>query len=419
MIIIIFRLGSTIPVPFLDLERVKFFMTDSGSGTIFEYLNLLSGGALSRATVFSLSVQPFINASIIIQLLTFALPPLERLSKEGEEGRKVINKITAVVAMVLGIMMAIGYYFMLRNQAGAVLYTSGFNGVFAAIVIVASFVAGSSLIIWLGNRINEKGVGNGVSMILFTGIVSRGPAMIGQLITGFETEPEKYVYITPLVAVIAVAMVAFIVLMNEAERRIPIQYAARVQGKKQYGGQKTHIPVKVAMSGVMPIIFAMSFMQLPATLAMFVTPNGDPETQNFMDKVYVWFLTVFNQRHWVYATLYMILIVAFNFFYVSMQYNPIEIANNLRQNNGGIPGTRPGKPTSDYIQRVLNKITLVGAFFLGVIAVFPLVFAMVKPELSAFAMGGTSVLIVVSVVLETNRTLESSIMMKEHKGFLT
>jgi preprotein translocase subunit SecY len=420
-IIIVFRIGSAITVPFLDIGVIGSWMQDTaGSTGILEYLNLLSGGALSKATIFSLSVQPFINASIIIQLLTFALPPLERLSNEGEEGRKTLNKITAVLSVALGILMSVGYYFMLRNTVHAVKYTSGWQGWFAAVVIVVCFVAGSSLIIWLGNRINEKGVGNGVSMILLAGIISRGPETIGILWTNLWNEPAKYFYIVIGVAVLFVAMIAFIVLMNEAERRIPIQYAARVVGRKQYGGQSTHIPIKIAMSGVMPIIFAMSFMQLPATLELFVQPklNAEGLPASGWDSFYAGFLRVFSPQHWVYVVLYMILIVAFNFFYVSMQYNPVEIANNLRQNNGGIPGIRPGKPTSDFIQRVISKITLVGAVFLGIIAVLPIVFSIVFPELGSISMGGTSILIVVSVVLETIRTLNSQLMMRHHKGFL-
>ena len=417
LIIVLFRVGSAITVPFLLVDEIKGWMDNqASSGNILEYLNLLSGGALSKATIFSMSVQPFINASIIIQLLTYAIPPLERLSHEGEEGRKRINQVTSIVALALGFVMSIGYYFMLKNKMGAVKYTEGREGIFAAIVIVFCFVAGSSLIIWLGNRVNEKGVGNGVSMILLAGIIARGPESIGLLVSQFKNDPSKYFFIIPLVAIVFLAMIAFIVLMNNAERRIPIQYAKRVVGKKQYGGQNTHIPVKVAMSGVMPIIFAMSFMQLPATLYLFVQPDRvNPGT---WDKIYIKFLEVFSPEHWVYMVLYMILIIAFNFFYVSMQYNPVEIANNLRQNNGGIPGIRPGKPTSEFIRKVLNKITLVGAIFLGIIAVFPMIFGSIFEELSSLTMGGTSTLIVVSVALETVRTLESQMMMRHHKGFL-
>jgi preprotein translocase subunit SecY len=415
-IIIIFRVGSAIAVPFLLPEKIKEWMGANSTGSILEYLNLLSGGNLSKAAIFSMSVQPFINASIIVQLLSYALPPLERLSQEGEEGRKRLNQITSVLAIILGIVMSTGYYFMLRNSMKAVKYTQGFEGVFAAVVIVACFVAGSSLIIWLGNRINEKGIGNGISMILFAGIVARFPDTFEILAIQAKNDPSKYFFIIPIVVIIFLAMIAFIVLMNNAERRIPIQYAKRVVGRKQYGGQNTHIPIKVAMSGVMPIIFASSFMQLPSTLYLFVQPNTvNPGT---WDKIYIKFLEIFNPRHWVYMVLYGLLIVGFNYFYVSMQYNPIEIANNLRQSNGGIPGIRPGKPTSEFISRVLNKITLVGAVFLAIIAIFPMVFGSIFEELSSLTLGGTSILIVVSVALETVRTLESQMMMRHHKGFL-
>lgn len=415
-IIIVFRIGSAITVPYLDMATVQSWMSDqASSGNFLEYLNLMSGGALSKATVFSLSVQPFINASIIIQLLTYAIPALERYQHEGEEGRKRLNQITAVTSLVLGLLMSFGYYLMLKNTMGAVKYTSGWQGAFAAAVIVLSFVAGSSLIIWLGNRINEKGIGNGVSIILFAGIISRGPESVGLMWSSFQSDKAKFFFIDIFVIIIFIAMVAFIVLMNNAERRIPIQYAKRVVGRKQYGGQNTHIPIKVAMSGVMPIIFAMSFMQIPSTLYLFVQPKNNG---SFWDNFYIGFLNFFNSRTWWYALIYMLLIIGFNFFYVSMQYNPVEIANNLRQNNGGIPGIRPGKPTAEFIQKVLSKITLVGAFFLGVIAVFPIFFGMAVEELSSLSMGGTSILIVVSVVLDTIRTLESQMMMRHHKGFL-
>lgn len=415
-IIVVFRIGSAIAVPFLDADVIREWMGTNSTGSILEYLNLLSGGNLSKAAIFSMSVQPFINASIIIQLLTYALPPLERLSQEGEEGRKKINQITSILAVALGFVMSTGYYFMLKNSMGAVRYTQGTEGVFAAVVIIFCFVAGSSLIVWLGNRINENGVGNGISMILFAGIIARFPETLKVLAAQAKNDPSKYFFIIPLVAAIFLAMIAFIVLMNNAERRIPIQYAKRVVGRKQYGGQSTHIPIKVAMSGVMPIIFASSFMQLPSTLYLFVQPNEvNPGT---MDKIYIKFLQYFNPRHGIYMILYGILIIAFNFFYVSMQYNPVEIANNLRQSNGGIPGIRPGKPTSEFIRKVLNKITIVGAIFLGIIAVFPMIFGSIFEELSSLTLGGTSILIVVSVALETVRTLESQMMMRHHKGFL-
>ncbi len=410
LIIVIFRFGCTLPVPFLDASKLGDLM---GTGSILTYLDTLSGGALSKGTVFALSIQPFINAQIIIQLLTYALPPLERLSKEGEEGRKTLQKITNVVSLVISLVMAYAYYVTMRNQ-GAVRYTSGFEGAFVAVVIIATFTAGSSLIVWLGNLINDKGIGNGISILLFAGIVARGPSALLSLVNNINSD-TKYVILVPLIIIVFILMIGFIVLMNESERRIPVQFAKRVVGRKQYGGQNTHIPIKVAMSGVMPIIFAMSFMAIPATIGMFKAPYATPE--GFWQNFYNGFLNVFSYNSVWYGIIYFVLIIAFNYFYVSMMYDPIQIANNLRQNNGGIPGIRPGKPTSDYIKRILSKITLIGAVFLGVIAVLPILFNRAFPTLN-ISMGGTSILIVVSVSLETMRTLESQLMMRHHSGFL-
>ena len=415
-IIIIFRFGSALTVPFLTLSKVQEWMNSNATdGNFLEYLNVLTGGALSKATIFSLSITPFINASIIVQLLTYALPPLERLQSEGEEGRKRLNQITTAVALGLSVFMSVAYYFTLKNM-GAVKYTTGFDGVFAAIVITCCFIAGAMLVVWMGNRINDKGIGNGVSMILFAGIVARFPTDAGTLVTLTKNEPSKYLFVSIAILLAFVFMIGFVVFMNESERRIPIQYAKRVVGRKQYGGQSTHIPVKVCMSGVMPIIFAMAFMSLPSTIGMFKGPYTAPS--GFWQRFYNGFLNFFSTQSFSYAVIYFILIIAFNYFYVSMQYNPVVMANQLRQNNGGIPGVRPGKPTSDYIQRVLSKITLVGAIFLGIIAIFPIFLGMADNNLRSLSMGGTTMLIVVSVALETVRTLESQMMMRHHKGFL-
>lgn len=410
LIILVFRIGCHVPVPFMDPNAVSNMFAE---GNFLSYMNLLSGGALSQGTLFALSIQPYINASIIVQLLTYALPPLENLQKEGESGRKKLQKITSFVSLAISLVMSYAYFITLRNQ-GALTYNSGFAGAFTGIVIVLAFTAGASIVVWLGNRVNENGIGNGISMILFAGIVSRGPSSILRMFEQIKVD-KRYVFVVPLVLIVFVVMIGFIVFMNESERRIPIQYAKRVVGRKQYGGQSTHIPIKIAMSGVMPIIFAMAIMSLPSTLSMFIKPAAVPET--FWQRFYVGFLNFFSYTSPWYAILYFLLIIAFNYFYVSMQYNPIEIANGLRQNNGGIPGIRPGKPTSDFIKRVLGKITLVGAFFLGVIAIFPILTNLAFPQLG-IAMGGTSILIIVSVVLETVRTLESQMMMRHHKGFL-
>ncbi|MGN0642630.1 MAG: preprotein translocase subunit SecY [Huintestinicola sp.] len=410
LILIIYRLGCAIPVPFLDASVLSNMMS---GGNIFSYLDLMSGGALAKGTLFALSIQPYINAQIIIQLLTYALPPLESLQKEGEEGRKKLQKITSFVALAISLVMSYAYYLTMRNQ-GAVEYVDGFEGIFSAVVIIAVFTAGSSLIVWLGNLINENGIGNGISIILFAGIVARVPSDFLSMFELIKTD-KKFIFLDILVILIYIAMIAFIVLMNYSERRIPIQYAKRVVGRKQYGGQNTHIPVKIAMSGVMPIIFAMAFMSIPQTIEMFVARPVNPE--GFWQKFYVGFLNFFSTSSGWYAAIYFLLIIAFNYFYVSMQYNPIEIANNLRQSNGGIPGIRPGKPTSDFIQRVLSKITLIGAVCLGIIAIFPILFTMAVPQMN-ISMGGTSILILVSVALETVRTMESQMMMRHHKGFL-
>lgn len=419
-IIVIFRLGSVITVPFLDTSIVTSWMEEKASnGNFLEYLNILSGGALAKATMFSLGVTPYINSSIIIQLLTYALPPLERLQQEGEDGRKKLNTITSFVALGLSAFMAVAYYLTLKNMTSdgvsAVKYTSGGTGIFAMFVIILCFMAGSSLVIWMGNRINENGIGNGVSMILFAGIVARIPVDIGELGALVLDDPNEYFVKVAIYLLIFVAMVVGIVFMNESERRIPVQYAKRVVGRKQYGGQSTHIPIKICMSGVMPIIFAMSFMSLPSMCTIF--KEVDNTATEGWEKFYAGFVNFFSTRSYSYAILYFILIILFNYFYVAIQYNPVEMANNLRQSNGGIPGIRPGKPTSDYIQRVLNKISIVGAFFLGVVAVFPIIFLNIT-KIDVSSMGGTSILIVVSVAIETVRTLESQLMMRHHKGFL-
>lgn len=410
-IIIIYRIGGAIPVPYLDAGVIStWFEGSQSSGDFFSYLNVLSGGNFSKGTLLALSVSPYINAQIIIQLLTYALPPLEKLAKEGPEGRKKLNRITKYAALAIALFQAWAYYLTLDRSAHALMYTAGWQKWFAEVVIIACFTAGASLTIWLGDQISEKGIGNGISMLLFAGIIARGPSAVWTLVSLMKTGEAKYMILVPIIIIVFILMIAFIIFMNNAERRVPIQYAKRVVGRKQYGGQNTFIPIKIAMSGVLPIIFAMSFMSLPSTFKLFIAPN--PDGTGF----YNFILRIFEYTHPFYACLYFLLIIAFNYFYVSMQYNPVEIANNLRQNNGGIPGIRPGKPTSDYIKRILSKITLVGAVFLGIIAIFPIIFgAITKINI---AMGGTSILIVVSVALETVRTMESQMMMRHHKGFL-
>lgn len=421
-IIVIYRIGAVfIPVPFLDGEVLKLMLEQNG-GSILSYMDILSGGSLANATVFALSITPIINAQIIMQLLTYALPPLERISKEGETGRKRIQKITDIVAIGIALLQGFGYYVIMKNY-GAVQYVGGSEGIFAMLVIIACFAAGSSIVVWLGNQINEFGLGNGISLILFAGIIARGPSELLKLMTLVKTDMQN-IFLVLGIIVVFVLMIAFVVFMNSSERRIPIQYAKRVVGRRQYGGQSTHIPIKVAATGVMPIIFAMTFMSIPQTLQLIWDPRiiaQKPEITG-LEEFYLKFINFFNSNTIGYAVIYFLLIIAFNYFYVSMSFNPVEIANGLRQSNGGIPGIRPGKPTSDYIARVLSHITLVGAFFLGIIAILPIVtqniLALMGVANVNIAMGGTSVLIIVSVALDLVRTLESQLMMRHHKGFL-
>ena len=411
MILVLFRLGTAVPVPFLDAQVLQQMLQNpANAGNLLGYLDILSGGAFARATIFALSITPYITSSIVIQLLTVAIPALERMAKEGEDGRKKINKITRYVTVALALLQAWAYYTLLRNQSGAVMYRSGFAGIFSAIVIIAAFMGGAMLIVYLGERIDEHGIGNGISMILFAGIVSRGPAAIQKLWIYLQmgSEQPMYYFTVPLIVVLFLALIVAIIVMTNAERRIPVQYAKKVVGRKMYGGQSTFIPIKVNMSGVLPIIFASSLLAIPGTIKAFVAPNGTGFWANF--------LGAFNYNTPLYAVLYFILILAFNYFYVAIQYNPIEMSNNLRNNSGTIPGIRPGRPTSDFIARIISKITLVGGIFLALVAVLPIgIGGITKMNI---ALGGTSIIIVVGVALDTFRQLESQMMMRHYKGFL-
>ena len=420
LVIIVFRIGANMPAPFLNMEALAGlmgFVTDSSSANAFAYLNTLSGGAFAQATLFAMSVTPYINSSIIMQLLTVAIPPLERMAKEGEEGRKKIGAITRYVAVVLGLVQGLAYYLYLRGSSyegtPIVTYTEGAAGVFTAIVIVLVFTAGTAMMMWLGEQINQKGIGNGISILLFAGIVARLPDTVNILVKALGAAWEspdsfgQYYFFVPLFVIIFLAIIWVIVFMNDAERRIPVQYAKRVVGRKMYGGQSTHLPIKVNMSGVMPIILARSILTIPSTIQLFVTPTGFWKTV----------LDALSTTGWVYALIYFLLILMFAYFYVAIQYNPIEMANNLRQNNGTIPGIRPGKPTSDYIQKILSKITLIGALFLAVIALLPIAFSAFT-GMHNLMMGGTSVIILVGVALDTMKQMESQMMMRHYKGFL-
>ena len=430
LILLIFRIGSAITVPFVDAELVRNAANGTTEG-FMSYLTLMSGGGFSNASIFALSITPYINASIIVQLLTVAIPVLERWSKEGESGRKKLGQLTRYGTGVLGLMLGIAYYFMLRNQqygsqTGALMGAArgtGFAAWFAAIVIILCFTAGSCLMMWLGEQINEKGIGNGISMLLFAGILSRIPIGgitlwgyfwdmgISPIINGNGQSANFWnVGLALLVVVLFLAMIGFIVFMSDAERRIPVQYAKKVVGRKMYGGQSTHMPIKVNMSGVMPIILAVSILSLPSILGTFIPPKAGSAWEGFVN--------AFNQNSWLYIVLYALLIVGFAFFYVTIQYNPVEMANNLRKNGGAIPGQRPGKPTADFIKRVLNKVTFIGALCLGIVALFPSVFGKITNFQGGLTIGGTSVMIVVGVALETVQQIESQMMMRHYKGFL-
>ena len=399
--IVVYRFGYTIFVPYVDTAMLTEVFR-AQADTLIGYFNVLSGGGFSEASIFALSVYPYINASIIMQLLQIAIPALERMVKDGgEEGRKKIASITRYVTVLLGIITGFSYYMLLR--ANQVLTRTD---AWSAIVIVLTFTAGSAFIMWLGEQINQKGIGNGISIILFCGIVSRGPSMVQSLVTGLQTGTLN---IVKTILLIAIAMITFIVFITNAERRIPVQYAKRVVGRKMYGGQSTNLPMKVNMAGVMPVIFASTIITVPATIAAFMTPAEG----GFWDR----FLDSFQQGSPAYIIVYFLLILGFAYFYSTIQFNPIEVANNLKKNGGFIPGFRPGKPTSDFIKRVLNKITLMGALFLAVVAIFPLIMSNIE-GMGGLAIGGTSVLILVGVALETVKAIEGQMLMRHYKGFL-
>lgn len=405
-ILLIFRFGSCIPVPFINTSLLaEYFNQAAVSGSMLGYLDMFSGGGLSNATIFAMSITPYINASIILQLLTVAIPALERMVKDGgEEGRKKIASWTRYLAVILGLLQGFSYYALLRNQG----FLSN-TGALAGAAIILTFTAGTALIMWLGEHITQNGIGNGISIILFAGIVSRGPSLLRTLWNLVQTGGQG-ILSAALMVIIGLAVVVFIVFMSNAERRIPVQYAKRVVGRKMYGGQSTHLPIKVNASGVMPIIFASSILSLPQTVAMFWQPETGTVGYHIMN--------LFSQANPFYIVVYALLILAFAYFYASIQFNPIEIANNLKKNGGFIPGFRPGKPTSDFITKALAKVTFVGAIFLTIVAILPLIVGAISPTLSNVALGGTSVIIVVGVALDTVKQLEAQMLMRHHKGFL-
>ena len=418
LIVLIFRIGAAIPVPFTNISGDNGIIDPTGE-TFMNYLSMMTGEAFAYGTIFALSITPYINSSIIIQLLGVVIPALEKLSKEGEEGRKKIATITRYTTVALALLQSTAYFIYLRAQgyvvtdANGELFT-GFAAVLQGLAVILCLTAGSCFVMWLGEQVNDKGIGNGISIILFAGIVSRIPTLV-YMMYAYILQGGAYYALVPIVVICLLAMIAFIVWMDNAERRIPVQYAKRVVGRKMYGGQSTHIPIKVNMSGVLPVIFASSILSLPPTVEMFL--DEDKITGTFWETFFGWFST----SHWVYSIIYFFLILFFAYFYASIQYNPVEMANNIRKNSGMVPGLRPGKPTSDYIKKILNRMTLLGALLLSVVALFPNIITLFTNLIGSpmtLSLGGTSLIIVVGVALETVKQLESQMMMRHYKGFL-
>ena len=421
LIIVLYRLGANIPVPFVNPEAIKS-STDIFGGTILQYLNILSGEALSKATLLALGVSPYITASIVMQLLTIAIPPLERLSKDGENGRKKITAITRVVTVALALVTSIGYSIFLANttnEIGEPMLLVEDPTFFHYAIMVSCYCAGAALVMWLAEKINDHGIGNGISIILFANIIAGFYSMaqsIWMLATNDSLHLAVGIALAVFEALLILGIIVIIVRMNDAERRIPIQYAKRVVGRKMYGGQNTNLPIKVNMSGVMPIIFANSIVSIPATIVSFMKSENGFRT--FVEKF-------FNYNTWLYVAVFLILLIAFAYFYVAISFNPVEVANNIKGNGGAIPGIRSGRPTVEFIKRVLNRITLVGALLVAVIAVFPLIvnivtgyFDATRGLFTALAFSGSSMMIVVGVALETVRELEAQMSLRNYKGFL-
>ena len=404
LILLIFRIGNAIPVPYVNTELLTNYM-DQLSTTVLSLYNVMSGGAFAQATVFALGVQPYINSSIIIQLLTIAIPALERMAREGgEEGKKKIQTITRYATVAIAILQGWGYFMLMKNY-GILTNTS----VWAALVIIVSFIAGSSFVMWMGEQITEFGIGNGISIILFAGILSRVPSMVSSGYSYIVSNPTKW-WAVVLVVLGILALIVLVTWVNGAERRIPVQYAKRQVGRKMYGGQVSTLPMKVNMSGVLPIIFAQSIAMIPSTIAAFCKQPAE-------GTVMYHFLNAIDTKSVLYMVCYLLMIIGFSYFYATIQFNPIEISNNLKKNGGFIPGFRPGKPTADFIKKVLNKVTLFGAIYLGVVAILPLLIGKIVNQ-SSLSIGGTSVIIVVGVALETVQALESQMLMRQYKGFL-
>ena len=405
-VLLIYRLGACVPVPYVNVAELATYFSQQLSGTVLGLYNAMSGSAFSQATVFAIGIQPYINASIIIELLAIAIPALERLAKEGgEEGQKKIQRITRYTTVGLALLMGFAYYVMLKNYN--LLNETGF---LAGLVIVMTFMAGASFLMWMGEQIDQFGIGNGISMILFAGIISRIPSLVSALVSSLASGAIKW-YTAILLVLGMLLIVVFIVFITNSERRIPVQYAKRVVGRKMYGGQSTHIPIKVNLSGVLPIIFAQSIAMIPATIGMFV-PSSQQEGTAWNT-----FLTVFNSTSALYAVIYFLLIIMFSYFYATIQFNPVEVANNLKKNGGFIPGFRPGRPTAEFLTKVLSRLTFFGAIYLGIVAILPIITENITGIVN-MSIGGTSVIIVVGVALETVKMIEAQMLMRHYKGFL-
>lgn len=422
LIILLYRVGSAIPVPYV-LEGILSSFNATYGGTIFGYMSILSGGAMSQATLFALSVSPYITSSIVIQLLTVAFPnSLGKLAKDGEEGQKKIKQYTRIVTVAIALVTAYGYTALLANNGwlnteyitwSGMWASNGFAGTVNTLVVIASYVSGAAIIMWLAELIDAKGVGNGISMILFFNIISRVPNLLSQ-VWSMVVYNDNGLVVGILLGILSIAvtigMVLLVVWVTHSERRIPIQYAKRVVGRKMYGGQGTHLPIKLNMTGVMPIIFASSIVSVPATIATFFA-----EDNGFR----VWVEKWLGPESWIYVILYIVLIVAFSYFYVLISFNPLEVANNIKNNGGAVPGIRTGRPTAEYITKILNRITLIGAFFLIVVAGLPMIINIISGgSFATLAFGGSSLLIVVGVAIETFRDIEAQITMRNYKGFL-
>jgi preprotein translocase subunit SecY len=402
LMLLVFRLGANIPIPFID-RNVLSDLISGGSEGLFQFFNLFSGGAFSNFTIFALSITPYVTASIILQLLTIAIPKLEALAKEGTEGRKKIAQYTRYLTVILAFIQAIGMTLGLFNSA----LTR--HDAPSMIVVILTLTAGTAFLMWLGELINENGIGNGISLIIFAGIVSSGPGAIGTAITEYQSQAVSLLTLI-LFAIFALLVVVGTVEVQQGQRRIPVQYAKRVVGRKMYGGQSTHIPIKVNQAGVIPVIFGMSILQFPLTIRYLVNDSGFTE---FLDK---YLSPSGNPGMWVYATLNIVLIMFFTYFYTAITFNPLDVANNMRANGGFIPGIRPGRATVEYLQKVMNRVTFTGAVFLALIATLPTLVQQTTALQISF--GGTSLLIAVGVGLDTMKQLESQMVMRNYKGFL-